>query len=99
MLAGGLFATVALARAGSRIFWKVGATPAAVARLDPREFAAIAFLAACSVALTVFAAPAQRYAAATAAQLAAPRDYVRAVLDAPPVPSPGGRHGAEGAPR
>jgi len=99
MLAGGLFATVALARAGSRIFWKVGVTPAAEARLAPRELAAIAILAACSVALTLFAAPAQRYAAATAAQLAAPRDYVRAVLDAPPVPSPAGRHGAEGAPR
>ena len=81
------------------MFWKVGSTPAAEACLAPREIVAIAMLAACSVALMLFAAPAQRYAAATAEQLAAPRDYVRAVLDAPPVPSPRGSRGAEGAPR
>jgi multicomponent K+:H+ antiporter subunit D len=88
MLTGGLLATVALARAGSRVFWKVGARPGAAASLAPLELAAIAILATCSVALVLFAAPAQRYAAATAAQLAEPGRYIRAVLGAPPVPGP-----------
>ena len=88
MLTGGLLATVALARAGSRVFWKVGARPGAAASLAPLELAAIAILATCSFALVLFAAPAQRYAAATAAQLAEPGRYIRAVLGAPPVPGP-----------
>jgi len=96
MLGGGLAAMIALARAGSRVFWKVSGAPAGVARLAPLELAAIGFLAACSIALVVLAAPAQRFAAATAAQLNAPRDYVRAVLGAPPVPAPKSRTAAPG---
>ena len=91
MLAGGLLATVALARAGSRLFWKVGPPSPTSPRLAPLEAAAIAFLGASAVALAVLAAPAQRFAAAAAAQLAAPDEYVRSVLGAPPVPGPG-RH-------
>ena len=99
MLAGGLLATVALARAGSRLFWKVTPRPAAPARLAPLEAAAITLLAACTVALVVLAAPAQRFATAAAAQLGAPQDYVRAVLGAPPVPGPQAHAGAPEAPR
>jgi len=99
MLAGGLFATVALARAGSRVFWKVGAKPATGTRVAPLELAAISLLAACTIALALFAAPAQRYAAATAAQLTAPHEYVRAVLGAPPVPGPGAHRTTGGTSR
>jgi multicomponent K+:H+ antiporter subunit D len=93
MLAGGLLATVALARAGSRLFWNVAPPSRTSPRLAPLEAAAIAFLAAGAVALVVLAAPAQRFAAATAAQIAAPEAYVRSVLGAPPVPGPR-RHAA-----
>jgi multicomponent K+:H+ antiporter subunit D len=99
MLAGGLFATVALARAGTRVFWKVLPEPAVVARMAPSELGAIAILGACLLALATFAAPAQRYAAATAAQLQAPETYVRAVLGAPPVPAPHFRGGHGEPPR
>jgi multicomponent K+:H+ antiporter subunit D len=99
MLAGGLFATVALARAGTRVFWKVLPEPAVVARMAPSELGAIAILGACLLALATFAAPAQRYAAATAAQLQAPETYVRAVLGAPPVPAPHFRGGHVEPPR
>jgi len=95
MLAGGLLATVALARAGSRVFWKVGTKPSPDVRLAPLELAAIAILAACSIALALFAAPAQRFAIATATQLAAPEVYIRAVLGAVPV-SGRGAHAAIG---
>ncbi len=73
--------------------------PGAAVSLAPLELAAIAVLAACSVALVLFAAPAQRYAAATAAQLAEPRGYIRAVLGAPPVPGPGAHAPPEGGSR
>jgi multicomponent K+:H+ antiporter subunit D len=93
VLAAGLLATVALARAGSRMFWKsqprpegeAGVLPAGAA---PAESAAIVAVAAVLLLLAVFAAPAQRYAAAAAAQLRAPAGYVTAVLLARPVPSP-----------
>jgi formate hydrogenlyase subunit 3/multisubunit Na+/H+ antiporter MnhD subunit len=67
--------------------------------LVPLELAAIAILATCSVALALLAAPAQRYAAATAAQLAEPGQYVRAVLGAPPVPGPGAHVASDGLSR
>ncbi|MEP7180661.1 MAG: monovalent cation/H+ antiporter subunit D [Betaproteobacteria bacterium] len=87
LLGSGLVAMIALARAGSRIFWKVRQPqpdPAAV-RVGGGELAAIAGLAGAVVALAVFAAPAQQYAMATAAQLLAPRGYIERVLGAPPV--------------
>jgi len=99
MLLGGLLATVALARAGARLFWKVSPQPGSVTRVLPLEAAAIAALAACTLALVAFAAPAQRYASAAAAQVRNPQDYVRAVLGAAPVPSPQARSAHEGAPR
>ncbi len=88
VLATGLVATVALARAGSRIFWEATAPPPEARRLIPLEFAAIALLLAYAIAIVVLAAPVQRYAAATADQLARPQGYVEAVLATPPVPSP-----------
>jgi multicomponent K+:H+ antiporter subunit D len=96
MLLGGLLATVALARAGSRLFWKVSAQAPSDARLAPLESMAIAILAACVLAMVVFAAPLQRHAAAASAQLRAPQEYIRAVLGAPPVPGPDARAAAHG---
>jgi multicomponent K+:H+ antiporter subunit D len=91
LLASGLLVTIALARAGSRIFWKTqrqGANGAAVenaVRVGGREALAIGLLGGALVALTVLAGPAQDYAVATAVQLADPRAYIERVRAAPPV--------------
>ena len=55
-----------------------------------------ALLAAC-VGLTVAAAPAMRFAQATADTLYSPGTYVRAVMSAKPVPSPGNTPALPGA--
>jgi multicomponent K+:H+ antiporter subunit D len=93
VLAAGLLATVALARAGSRVFWKSRSRPEGEAGLvpagaAPAESVAIVGVVAVLLLLAVFAAPAQRYAAAAAAQLRTPADYVTAVLLAKPVAPP-----------
>lgn len=91
LLASGLLATIALARAGSRIFWKTQRTGVArgpdtgAARVAPREAMAIGILGGALVALAVLAKPTQQYAAATAVQLADPRGYIERVRAAPPV--------------
>jgi multicomponent K+:H+ antiporter subunit D len=96
MLAGGLVVTMALARAGSRLFWKNRAGNGRAAAIAPGEGLALGLLAGASLALAIFAGPAQRYAAATATQLMAPRGYVERVLTAPVVPRAGQRSGADG---
>ncbi len=84
-----LIATMALARAGSIVFWDTQApAPAAAPRVQPTECAAIVLLLAYGVALVLFAGPAQRFADATAGQLATPQAYVDAVLGTPPVAKP-----------
>ncbi|MBK8687073.1 MAG: monovalent cation/H+ antiporter subunit D [Betaproteobacteria bacterium] len=90
VLVSGLLATIVLARAGSRIFWKAqGAPPdAAAARILPTELAGVGMLACALLLLAVFAGPAQRYARAAAAQLLDPAAYVTAVLLAEPVRRP-----------
>jgi multicomponent K+:H+ antiporter subunit D len=89
LLGSGLLVTVALARAGGRLFWKVHGAPAAGAiRMARAEAAAITALAAAAIALSVLAAPVQDYSAATATQLSAPRAYVERVMAATPVASP-----------
>jgi len=91
LLASGLLATIALARAGSRIFWRThrqaegpGVATGAV-RVGAREALAIGVLGGALVTLTVLAGPAQRYTVATAAQLAEPRGYVESLRGALPV--------------
>ena len=93
VLAAGLLATVALARAGSRVFWKSRSRPEGEAGLvpagaAPAESVAIVGVVAVLLLLAVFAAPAQRYAVAAAAQLRTPAGYVTAVLLAKPVAPP-----------
>ncbi|MFN3842015.1 MAG: monovalent cation/H+ antiporter subunit D [Rehaibacterium terrae] len=87
----GLLTIVALARAGSRLFWhqaKVVApavTPPVA--LGATRLLPAMLLLALAVALSAFAAPALRYTAAAAGQLAAPRDYIDALRGATPRPS------------
>ncbi len=91
---------VGLARAGTRLFWRVAPWPdAGQHRLEaytpehemapapsrPRETAAIVLLLAYGVALVVAAAPVLDYARATAAQLLSPGDYVEHVRAALPI--------------
>jgi multicomponent K+:H+ antiporter subunit D len=89
ILASGLLTVVALARAGSRIFWK-SSTADVDAGANPPGNATVlasAWLMAAIVALSAAATPAMRYAAGAAAQLAASHDYTDAVLGASPVSS------------
>jgi multicomponent K+:H+ antiporter subunit D len=95
LLASGLVATVALARAGSRIFWKAqAATGPAATRIVGAEVLAIGALLCVLAVLAFDARSVERYARATAAQLDQPAAYVTAVLGARPVAGP-----REGAPR
>jgi len=73
---------VALARAGSRLFFSTRTGEAAVAEPDSaaRELAAIAGLLTLLVALTVAAGPAFDHARSIAEQLADPVAYIAAVL-------------------
>jgi len=93
ILVGALAGIIALARAGSRLFFAHSDQfPAAAAAppsaedppSGPRELVAILGLLALIVALTVAAGPALDYARATAAQLADPSAYVAAVLGGRP---------------
>jgi multicomponent K+:H+ antiporter subunit D len=86
VLAAGLLATIALARAGSRIFWKSqgGAPVGGTGALARPEIAAIGGLACALLLLAVLAGPAQRYARDAARQLLTPADYITSVLLAEP---------------
>jgi multicomponent K+:H+ antiporter subunit D len=86
---------VALARAGSVLFWERGSGPAAnppERTQDPTGQPGLARAATVGaltavVLCAVAAGPIARYTAATAAQLFAPHGYVKAVLGAQPVPA------------
>jgi multicomponent K+:H+ antiporter subunit D len=87
VLVGALLGVIALARAGSRLFFSQKSADPDAAPLpvyEPhsavRELAAIVGLLGLIVALTVVAGPAFEFAQATAAQLANPAAYVEAVL-------------------
>ena len=79
-----LIAIVGFARAGSFVFWKPHALPAAPAsayRPDGAlSFVAVGGLLACLVLLTVFAGPVHAWLELVAAQLYAPAGYIDAVL-------------------
>ncbi len=86
VLATGLLTVVVLARSGSLLFYRTLApadpatqTPASAASLLPA--AALLVLA---IGVAVAAAPVAEYAAATAAQLTAPQQYIQAVLGGAP---------------
>lgn len=88
VLASSLGVMVALARAGSVLFWEVtarGATPAPVSAV-PQQ-AAVMVMVALVLACAALAHPLGQYTQATAQQLKAPQQYVAAVLGALPVPA------------
>jgi multicomponent K+:H+ antiporter subunit D len=79
---------VALARAGSTVFWKAGAPntmQTAAARASSPERGALALLVAAACAIVVLAAPLAQYTEATARQLLERSAYIQAVLGAEPV--------------
>lgn len=96
LLAAGLVATIALARAGSRIFWNVGergvvTSSPAESRSGFGEKSAIAVTSLALVALAALASPVERYLQAAALQLHAPAAYVGRVLGAEPAAERVGR--------
>ena len=90
LLGSGFVAMFALARAGSIVFWKTHGETAGIGRVGAGEGAGLALLSAMALGLTVFAAPLQRYAEATARELSDPAAYIERVLGARPVPKAGG---------
>jgi multicomponent K+:H+ antiporter subunit D len=80
---------VALARAGSTVFWKAtppNAMQAAAARTSAQERGALALLVAAAVAVVFWAGPLARYVDAAAEQMLERRSYIDAVLGAQPAP-------------
>jgi multicomponent K+:H+ antiporter subunit D len=84
VLATSLLTLIALARAGSRLFWKTREELVPASPHVTLAVAAPSVLLAGTIALAVFAAPAHRYTADTAAQLVRPDEYIRSVLGAKP---------------
>ena len=83
LLVAALVVIVALARAGSALFWRIeGETPTAVARprVPLRALAPIGLLLASVVAMVAWGGSATAYAWSTASQIARPSGYVEAVL-------------------
>jgi multicomponent K+:H+ antiporter subunit D len=77
----GLLTLLVLARAGSVVFWAARSDgPAGGTAASWRALAPTSLLLGTGVALSVFAAPVQRYTAAAAAQLQDRAAYARAVL-------------------
>ena len=103
VLASSLTTTVALARAGSVLFWEpapvvvapAGAAPAKALHLQAHaatgrsaaQPAAVVLMLAAVLACTPLAGPLSAYTQATAQQLLAREGYLRAVLSAKPVPA------------
>ena len=80
VLLNALLGLIALARAGSTVFWHVSDDPAPASPYRTASFLPIAGLMACIVALTIWANPVTSYTTAAAQQLMQPGDYVRSVL-------------------
>ena len=86
ILASSLLAMIALAHAGSQLFWREAPDDGASAPAPRRiELAAVMLLLAVGIGISLWAQPALRYAQAAGAQLAAPEGYRAALLDAAPV--------------
>jgi multicomponent K+:H+ antiporter subunit D len=89
LLVSGLGLMIAVARAGSTVFWKAAdanRVQAAAARPSRVEGLAIGWLTAAMLLVVLNAGPMTRYAEATAAQLLDRSAYIGAVLGAQPVP-------------
>jgi multicomponent K+:H+ antiporter subunit D len=80
---------VALARAGSTVFWKAGpanAMQSAAAQASAPERGALALLIAAVCGIALAAGPIARYTEATARQIVERQGYIAAVLGAEPAP-------------
>jgi multicomponent K+:H+ antiporter subunit D len=89
VLAGSLLGLVTLARAGSTLFWKCDATaPAGAARLGVGQLVPAAVALAGVVAITVWAAPMQRYAQGVARDVLDPAALADQVLRTVPKAGP-----------
>ena len=86
MIATGLLALIALTRVGIRHFWSTHVRVAPQLRV--LEGLPIAVLLALCVALTVMAGPLMQFTQATADALHSPGTYIRAVMQAQPIPGP-----------
>lgn len=86
LILSGLFAMIAMVRAGIRIFW--APMEIIVPRVRVIEFVPVAFLLMLCTWMTVQAGPTMRYLDATAQALHDPSSYVQDVLTQAPVPSP-----------
>jgi len=86
MIGTGLLALIALTRAGIRCFWATHQRAAPQLRL--MEGLPIALLLGTCVALTIQAGDVMRFTQATADALHTPKNYVRAVMQAAPQPTP-----------
>jgi len=87
VLVTGLLTVIALARAGSMIFWNVDEPQAEsndVPRAGGLRLAAVLLALGLVAALTIFAGPLVDYSRAIAEQLLWPEDYLRAVLGGMP---------------
>jgi amino acid transporter len=89
ILGGSLFAMLALSRAGSTLFWKVDGSVATDARAAGwRDTLPLGVALVAILAITVLAAPMQRYAQATARDLLAPAPLIEQMLRTAPRPGP-----------
>ena len=85
VIVSGLFAMIAMMRAGIRTFW--APVEGVVPKVLVMEFLPVAFLLLLCAIMTVQAGPLMRYADATAQSLHNPAVYIQDVLSAPPVPA------------
>ncbi len=86
VLGSSLAMLMAMARAGSTLFWKPGATaaPAAPGAVTRSQHIAVAALLLAVLATAVFAGPLARYTQAAATQLMQRQPYIDAVMGAQP---------------
>ena len=85
-----LLTLIAMSRAGSMVFWKVGADREEMAMVAPAKGArvtAVALLLGLVVAMTVFAGPVVAFTNALAAQLLHPSEYIETVMSTAMVPA------------
>ncbi len=85
VLIAGLITTVALAKAGSSLFWEISSdsnteSPQEVTAKDTRQYIATFSLILLALALVIFAKPVSDFAQRTAEQLHDPQQYIQAVI-------------------
>jgi len=88
VLGGSLLALLALSRAGSLLFWRSDGTVADARAPVRRDLVPVVIAVAGLVAIAAGAAPLQRFAQATAAELLVPAPLIDRVLRSAPRPGP-----------